>query len=333
MEILFANTDNRAQYEEFSQNHISIQGCENVAPASVYSLLLNPLIDELILIGKGNRELLRQVNILREHFPPTGNVAVRLGNFKDLKDSRILIVAQGIGTHVNESPRQGAERASRCIRQLMGRVKSSGFHGIVLMTTVPVDLMTQVAQQALNCAPGRVIGIGSTLAKPRFYDSAERRKLPVAVWCSARFVDHQRMDACEPDCPYFEDQMSRHHRKLTERRGRAIEESATCVMRTCEAILRDEKAVFPVSAFAAGQYGISGVYMHLPCVIGRDGVERIVELPATEDARRQMLDSARYLGGLSLSLQKRTKRTPQFRRGNKLAMTTFESVMPARSER
>ena len=70
MAFMFANSENNARYGEFSQNRVSIQGCENVAPASLYSLLLNQAIDELVLIGKGNRELLRQIRILCEQFPP-----------------------------------------------------------------------------------------------------------------------------------------------------------------------------------------------------------------------------------------------------------------------
>jgi hypothetical protein len=104
-------------------------------------------------------------------------------------------------------------------------------------------------------------------------------------------------------------------------------------MRTCEAILRDEKAVFPVSALAAGQYGISGVYMHLPCVIGRNGAEKIVELPATDEARRHMLDSARYLGGLTLVLQKRARRPRKYPRKRRSGMIGSKKVVPARSER
>jgi L-lactate dehydrogenase len=330
---MFEVTEEGAQTIEFSQNRVSVQGCDNIAPASLYSLLLNPAVDELVLLGRGNRELLRQVRILCEQFPPSGKAAVRLGTYNDLQDTRILIVAEGVDPLECEPTKQRAERASGRIHRVMGRVKASGFHGIVLMTTVPVDLMAQVAQQALGCRPGRVIGIGSTLGLPRSADLPERRRnLPVAVWCSARFADHQQMDACEPACPYFEEQLSRRHQDIPERRGRGTAEIATCVMRTCEAILNDEKAVFPVSALATGQYGISGVYMHLPCVIGRDGAERIIELPATDETRRQMLDSARYLGGLNLGLRKRAKRSPHRRREGKLAMAAIRNVMPARSE-
>jgi len=330
---MFEVTEEDAQETQFSQNRVSVQGCENIAPASLYSLLLNPAVDELVLLGKGNRDLLRQARILCEQFPPSGKATVRLGTYKDLQDTRILIVADGGEPFEGKSAKQRAERASDRIRRLMGRVKAGGFHGIVVMTTVPVDLMTQVAQQTLGCPPSHVIGVGSTLELPRSADLPERRQnLPVAVWCSARFADRQQMDACEPDCPYFEEQLSRHHQHHPERRGSKTVEIATCVMRTCEAILNDEKAVFPVSALATGQYAISGVYMHLPCVIGRNGAERIVELPATDETRRQMLDSARYLGGLSLGLRKRAKRSPHLCGESKSDMAAMKNVMPARRE-
>ena len=62
---------------------------------------------------------------------------------------------------------------------------------------------------------------------------------------------------------------------------------ASCVARICEAILRDEHTVLPVSTLLSGQYGLSGVYLSLPCVVGRSGVERVIEMP---------LDAAEHAG-------------------------------------
>jgi L-lactate dehydrogenase len=66
-------------------------------------------------------------------------------------------------------------------------------------------------------------------------------------------------------------------------------------VRICEAILRDERTVLPVSTRLTGQYGIEGVYLSLPCVVGRDGVERVIEIPLDERERAGLRASADIL--------------------------------------
>jgi L-lactate dehydrogenase len=292
-------------------NRVAVLGCGNVEVASVYSLLSNQQIAEIVLIGDGSRELLGKVNRLCSDFTPFSSAEVRRGTLRDLKDSRILIVATGTKQNAEESFLEMAERRVGVIRRLMHRVKRNGFNGIVIMTTTPVDLSTQAAQEVLGCEPGRVIGIGSTFPKASSSHGSERRGgTPVAFWCSSSLSDKQFMDACEPDCPYFEETLAKLRSQPERRRRSGGFEVATCVMRVCVAILSDEKAVFPVSTLLHGQYGISGINMNVPCVIGRSGVEQIVELPASEATRREMLDSAQFLRAIDGQIFDRPMHTP-----------------------
>lgn len=71
---------------------------------------------------------------------------------------------------------------------------------------------------------------------------------------------------------------------------------SSCVARICEVILRDEQTVLPVSTMTTGQHGVSGVYLSLPCVVGRGGVSRVIELPLDEAERAGLRASADLLG-------------------------------------
>ena len=70
---------------------------------------------------------------------------------------------------------------------------------------------------------------------------------------------------------------------------------ATAIVRICEAIVRDDKAVLPVSTLLDGQYGIRGVYLSLPCVIGASGVERILTPALNPEEHTGLLHSAAVL--------------------------------------
>jgi L-lactate dehydrogenase len=82
---------------------------------------------------------------------------------------------------------------------------------------------------------------------------------------------------------------------IIERKGYTSYAIASCVARICEAVLRDERSVLPVSTRLSGQYGIEGVYLSLPCVVGREGVERIIEIPLDERERDGLRASADIL--------------------------------------
>jgi len=79
-------------------------------------------------------------------------------------------------------------------------------------------------------------------------------------------------------------------------------------VRICEAVLRDEHSVLPVSTLTTGQYGIEGVYLSLPCVIGRGGVERVIELPLDEAERAGLRASAETLRRTTTELREKLKR-------------------------
>ena len=91
--------------------------------------------------------------------------------------------------------------------------------------------------------------------------------------------------------------------EIIERKGYTSFAIASCVARICEAILRDEHTVLPVSTMTRGEYGIDGIYLSLPCVVGRHGVERVIELPLNEEERTGLRASVDVLQSALKSLR------------------------------
>jgi len=111
------------------------------------------------------------------------------------------------------------------------------------------------------------------------YVVGEHGDSEVAAWSAARVAGVPLRDFCAPgECPDFGEtlrQVRRAAPEIVEHKGHTSFAIASCVARICEAILRDERTVLPVSTMLTGQYGIEGVYLSLPCVVGRGGVERV----------------------------------------------------------
>lgn len=297
------------------QNRVAIIGCGHVGAASAYSLLMNGLVKELILVDKDGEKLQGEVMDLQHAVPLAKNMTVRCGNFRDAAKAEIVVIAAGAPTVPGETRLDLLSKNIGGIREIIGELKGYKFDGIILMITNPVDILAQVAQEESGLPTNRVIGSGTVLDTARLramlsdkleiegrsihaYIIGEHGESEVATWCAARIGGAPLVDFCRPDCPDFDKMLEAVRQSAPEivrRKGYTSFAVGTCVNRICEAILRDERTILPVSVLTTGQYGISGVYLSLPCVVGRAGVERIVELPLSDDEKRGLLKSAAIL--------------------------------------
>ena len=310
------------------KNRVAIIGCGHVGATSAYSLLMGGLVEELILIDKDNSKLLGEVMDLRHAVPLAHQTTVRKGSYKEAARADIVVIAAGAPITEGESRLDLLDRNAAIVREIIGKLKRYKFDGIILMITNPVDILAQIAQEESGLPASRVIGSGTVLDTARLramlserlkiegrsihaYVIGEHGDSEVATWCAARIGGAPLIDFCTPDCPDFGKMLVAVRRSapdIVRRKGYTSFAVGSCVNRICEAILRDERTILPVSAKTAGQYGISDVYLSLPCVVGRGGIERIVELPLSEKEKQGLLSSAAILRETYESLKIKEKR-------------------------
>ncbi len=309
------------------QNRVAIIGCGHVGATSAYALLMNGFVEELILIDKDCDKLLGEVMDLQHAVPLAHQTSIRQGNLEDAAAADIVVIAAGVSTYSGETRLDLLSRNIAVIREIIGELKRYKFDGIILMITNPVDILAQIAQEESGLPASRVIGSGTVLDTARLramlsdklqiegrsihaYIIGEHGESEVATWCAARIGGAPLIDFCTPDCPDFDKMLEAVRNSAPEivrRKGYTSFAVGTCVNRICEAILRDERTILPLSVMTDGQYGISGVYLSLPCVVGREGIEKIVELPLSDDEKRGLLTSAAILKTTYETLKKEEK--------------------------
>ena len=303
---------------EVNQGRVCVVGCGHVGTTSAYALLLGGLAREVVLLDLDERRAEGEAMDLEQAAALTRPVEVRAGNWDDAARSAIVVVAAGVGGRPGESRLDLLGRNVVVIRDVMENLLSRGFGGIVLMTTNPVDVLAQFAQEFSGLPAGRVISSGTVLDSARLramlgrelgveprsihaYVVGEHGDSEIAAWSSARVAGVPVREFCEGQgiaCPDFDELLRRVRRAapdIIERKGYTAFAIASCVARICEAVLRDERSVLPVSTRLTGQYGIEGVYLSLPCVVGSDGVERVIEIPLDEREREGLRASADIL--------------------------------------
>ncbi|MBC7564331.1 MAG: L-lactate dehydrogenase [Gemmatimonadaceae bacterium] len=279
---------------------IAIIGCGHVGSTSAYALMLRGVARDLVLLDANHAVAEAEAMDLQHAVPMGRPVRIRAGDYGDAARAGIVIIAAGVGGKPGESRLELLERNIDVVRECMTALSAEGFMGIVLMATNPVDALAQVAYEQSGFPASRVIGSGTVLDSARLramlgedlgvearsihaYVIGEHGDSEIIAWSSASVAGvpllQYARDGQLADPGAVLHRVRQAAPDIIRSKGFTSFAIASCVTRICEAIIRDEHSVLPVSTLLTGQYGISGVYLSLPCVVGRAGVERVIDIP------------------------------------------------------
>ncbi|HJU54295.1 MAG TPA: L-lactate dehydrogenase [Pyrinomonadaceae bacterium] len=299
-----------------SSRRVAVIGAGHVGATSAYALLMSGAAREIVLLDADRKRAEGEVMDLQHAAALARPVAVWAGDYRDAARAAIAVIAAGVGGRPGETRLDLLGRNVTVVRDCIRALMAEGFEGVVLMTTNPVDILAQVAQEESGLAVGRVLGSGTVLDTARLramlaaklriearsihaYIVGEHGDSEIAAWSAAHVAGVPLKAYCESQgCPDFEQLLARVRRAapdIIERKGYTSHAIASCVVRICEAVLGDERTVLPVSTMMRGQYGIEDIYLSLPCVVGRDGVLGVVELPLSDEERAGLRASAEIL--------------------------------------
>lgn len=301
------------------ENRVSIIGCGNVGMASAFALLQSELVRELVLIDRDPDKAEGEAMDLQQAIavPMEPPVKVTAGNYKDAAASSIVIITAGVATDDPEVSRlELLGKNVEIIREIVGKLKAENFQGILIVTTNPVDILAQVAQKESGLPASRVISTGTVIdtarlrvllaerlaVEPRAVDAfiiGEHGDSEIAVWSAARVagLPLAKFPGADklPAPAEMLDQIRQAAPEIVKRKGNTSYAIGLCVRRICEAILRDERMALPVSTLLQGEYGIKGVYLGTPCIVGKNGIERVIELELNKTEKAGLLRSADIL--------------------------------------
>jgi L-lactate dehydrogenase len=208
-----------------------------------------------------------------------------------------------------------AGKSAQIVRSCVADLMNAGFDGVLLVASNPVDLMALVAFEQSGLPSARVIGTGTLLDSNRLQQAlAARLKVaPAAVGAivvgehgdsevaafSAVRIGGMRLDSFAPGIAAAHGEIADEVRTaaygIINGKGYTSFGIATAIVRICEALLRDEQTVLPVSTLLTGEFGIEGVYLSLPCILGASGVQRVLLPDLAADENTKLLASAATL--------------------------------------
>jgi L-lactate dehydrogenase len=289
------------------RERVAIIGAGHVGATTAYALMLRALFREIVLIDSDQSLAEAEAADLSDANALARPARIWAGTYADAASARIAIITAGASTHGTQTRLsvgvQSAGIVAGCVKQLAG----AGFGGVLVVAANPVDLMALTAFRHAGLPAGRVIGTGTLLDSSRLRQRlaehldiapasvdgdvlGEHGDSEVVAFSTVRIggltlkqfagtgraLDHAQIAEDVRQAGY----------RIVAGKGYTSFGVSTATVRICEAILRDEKAVLPVSTLVTGQYGMTDIFLSLPCVLGAAGVERILtpELTAGEQA-------------------------------------------------
>ena len=288
---------------------LGVIGLGHVGAHVAYALAVQGIADELILVDQNEKKLSSEVQDLRDaaaYLPH--RVTVRAGGFQELGVCDVIVNCVGRIELLRGSHDRLTEMdyTIPAVRGYAHKIRESGFDGVLINITNPCDIVTRELALELGLPRGRVFGTGTGLDTSRLlsalarqtgidhksitcYMLGEHGNQQFAPWSCVSFRGMPLYVWAERDERFRFDRMALQKESIgggwVTFSGKFCTEYgiATTAARMAHIVLHDEKTIMPASAELCGEYGETGLFAGVPCVIGANGVEQVIELPLTAE--------------------------------------------------
>ncbi len=305
----------------------AVVGCGFVGSSIAFSLMQKSIFSELVLIDANHAKAEGEAMDLSHGLPYAAAMDIYAGDYDDVGDCALIIITAGANQKSGETRRDLIEKNVGILKSILPQITATSFAGILMIVANPVDVLTYAAQQISGYPVTRVFGSGTVLDTARLkyvlgkhldVDSRSVHALIIGehgdselpVWSSANVSGIDLNYFCELRGHYqHEDSMRRLYEdvrdsayRIIERKGATYYGIAMAVARIAECIVKDERAILPVSVELQGEYGLTDLALSIPSVIGKNGIEKVLEIPLSEEENARLLDSADQLKEIIMTL-------------------------------
>lgn len=306
----------------------AIIGCGFVGAASAFCLMQSGLFSELVLLDADRDKAEGEALDVAHGIPFASPMKIYAGDYDDLTDAAIIIVTAGANQKPGETRLDLVQKNVGIFRSIIPEIAKRDYQGILLIVSNPVDILTYAAIKLSGMPEHRVIGSGTVLDTARFkYQLGEHLSIDprsihafiigehgdseIAAWSSANVSGIPIHDICEMRGFYHHEDAMREIAETVKNSAYEIiaKKKATyygiamSVRRICEAIVRNEKSILPLSVMLHGQYGLENVVLSMPAIVGSEGVETTVPIELNREEQEKLKQSAQALGRIAGQLQ------------------------------
>ncbi len=295
-------------------------GCGFVGSSSAFALMQSGLFSEIALLDSNRDRAEGEALDISHGVPFAGQSRIYAADYDEIMDSAIIIITAGAAQKPGETRLDLVNKNVGIFKSILPEIAKRNYEGIILVVTNPVDILTLAAIKYSGLPENRVIGSGTVLDTARLkmelgaHLSVDSRSVhafiigehgdsEMVAWSSANVSGVPLHDFCELRGHFNHQQaMNEIAEKVKNSAYKIIEKKkatyygiAMSVVRICRAVVMNEKSVLPVSSMMHGEYGIEGISLSMPVIVGSDGIETRVPIVLDQEEQEKLKASAEAL--------------------------------------
>lgn len=288
-------------------NIVGVIGTGMVGATFAYALMQHGVANELVLIDADARRAEGEMMDLNHGLPFVRPMRIVTGDFSDLVDADVVVICAGINQRPGQTRLELLKTNAAIFRDIVPKITAVNQDAILIVASNPVDILTQIAVQVAGCERCRVLGSGTALDTARLryllgmhygvdsrsvhaYVVGEHGDSELPLWSLANIagvrlpdfvgVNGQVYDQAALDRIF--DQTRNAAYEIIQRKRATYYAIGLGLLSIVEAVLRDQHTVMTVSSPLSGQYGVKDISISMPTIIGRRGVEEVLNLPISK---------------------------------------------------
>ncbi len=298
----------------------AVIGCGFVGSSSAFALMQSGLFSEIVLLDSDRGRAEGEALDISHGIPFVGQTRIYAADYDGIVDSAIIIITAGAAQKPGETRLDLVNKNVGIFRSILPEIAKRSYEGIILVVANPVDILTLAAIKYSGLPENRVIGSGTVLDTARLkmelgdHLSVDSRSVhafiigehgdsEMVAWSSANVSGVPLNDFCEMRGHFnHQEAMKEIAEKVKNSAYEIIEKKkatyygiAMSVVRICRAVVMNEKSVLPVSSMMHGEYGIEGISLSMPVIVGSNGIETRVPIVLDREEQEKLKASAEAL--------------------------------------
>ena len=299
---------------------VVIIGCGFVGAASAFSLMESGLFSEMVLIDSNRERAEGEALDISHGVPFSKPMNIYAGDYDDIEKASVIIITAGANQKEGETRLDLVRKNISIFSSIISEIRKRKFNGILLVVANPVDILTTVAIKLSGLPQNKVIGSGTVLDSARLkyelgkhldvdprsvhaFIIGEHGDSEIAAWSSVnisgvplnKFCEMREHKNHDESMKKIAEDVKNSAYEIISKKKATYYGIAMSVKRICEAIVRDEKSVLPISSMMNGMYGIENVALSMPAIVGKDGFETHIPIQLNDDEVENLKKSAETL--------------------------------------
>ena len=299
---------------------VVLVGTGFVGMSMAYSMLNRGGVNELILIDIDKEKTKGEEMDLSHGLPfAPQKMVIKAGNYEDCKDAQVIVITAGVAQKPGQTRLELVETNTKIIKNITKNIMKSGFNGIIIVASNPVDLMTYVVSKVSRLPKNQVFGSGTVLDTARLryiisdylkvssknihaYIMGEHGDSSFVPWNHA-YVGCKKMKDVMKDGNHPMEDLNKIHQDVVNAAYEIIDKKKAtyygigmALSKIVKSVLDNDNSILTVSTYLKdGQYGQDDIFIGVPAIINNKGVRELLNLELNEEEQEKLDNSCKII--------------------------------------